>query len=149
MWKRLTEPLTATVIQAVVMWLWHAPSLFDRALDSRGGMSRSILASLLASLLFWVAMFRRRHGGYLLSAACLFVTSMVEGALGALMALSTVLGTPLMPQWAFPASGLILPLTSAWPGLSSIPGGAVHGAVAISLLYRWLSSEGGRTVHVR
>ena len=36
LWKRLTEPLTATAIQAVVMWMWHAPPLFDRALDSRG-----------------------------------------------------------------------------------------------------------------
>ena len=34
LWRRLTEPVTATAIQAVVMWAWHAPPLFDRALDS-------------------------------------------------------------------------------------------------------------------
>ena len=27
LWKRLTEPVTATAIQAVVMWVWHAPAL--------------------------------------------------------------------------------------------------------------------------
>src|SRR5436305_6739495 len=29
LWKRLTEPVTATLVQAVVMWTWHAPALFD------------------------------------------------------------------------------------------------------------------------
>ncbi|HEY8434250.1 MAG TPA: cytochrome c oxidase assembly protein, partial [Sphingomicrobium sp.] len=36
LWKRLTDPVTATAVQAVVMWAWHAPPLFDRALDSFG-----------------------------------------------------------------------------------------------------------------
>lgn len=150
LWKRLTEPLTATVIQAVVIWMWHAPSLFDRALASRSWHIAQHLSFVLASLLFWVAMFRRRHGGYLLSAACLFITSMVEGALGALMALSQspwyaayaamgISGIGLDPTTDQQLAGLIM-----W-----IPGGAVHGAAAVWLLYRWLSSEGGRTVHVR
>ena len=145
LWKRLTEPLTATAIQAVVMWLWHAPSLFDRALDSRGWHVAQHLSFVIASLLFWVAMFRRRHGGYLLSAACLFVTSMVEGALGALMALSAspwysgyaamgMSGIGLDPVTDQHLAGLIM-----W-----IPGGLVHGAVAIALLYRWLSSPDRR-----
>ena len=70
------------------MWAWHAPALFDRALDSRGWHVAQHLSFIVASLLFWSAMLNPRRGGYALSAACLFLTSLVEGALGALMALS-------------------------------------------------------------
>jgi len=87
LWQRMTEPVTATVVQAVVMWAWHAPALFDRALRSQGWHVAQHLSFIVASLAFWVAMLGRRRGGYLLSAACLFLTSLVEGALGALMAL--------------------------------------------------------------
>jgi cytochrome c oxidase assembly factor CtaG len=145
LWKRLTEPVTATIVQAVVMWLWHAPLLFDRALDSDAWHAAQHLSFVVASLLFWVAMLSPRRGGYLLSAACLFVTTLVEGALGALMALSqspwysdyaamSLSGIGLDPTTDQQLAGLIM-----W-----IPGGVLHGAAALLLLYRWLkTSEGG------
>ena len=150
LWRKLTEPITATVIQAVVMWAWHAPALFDRALDSRGWHVAQHLSFVVASLLFWSAMVNPRRGGHLMSAACLFLTSLVEGALGALMALSQspwyaayaamgITGIGVDPTTDQQLAGLIM-----W-----IPGGAVHGAAAVWLLYRWLSSEGGHAVHVR
>jgi cytochrome c oxidase assembly factor CtaG len=150
LWRQLTDPITATVIQGVVMWVWHAPALFDRALDSRGWHVAQHLSFIIASLLFWSAMLRPRRGGFLLSAACLFLTSLMEGALGALMALSQspwysayaamgVSGIGLDPTTDQQLAGLVM-----W-----IPGGVVHGAVALWLLYRWLSSEGGRAVRVR
>ena len=150
LWRTLTEPVTATALQSVVMWAWHAPALFDRALDSRGWHIAQHLSFVVASLLFWSAMLNPRRGGYLLSAGCLFVTSLVEGALGALMALSHspwyaayaamgMSGIGVDPTTDQQLAGLVM-----W-----IPGGAVHGAAAVWLLYRWLSSEGGRAVHVR
>ena len=81
-------PITATILQAVVMWVWHVPALFDRALASQGWHVAQHLCFIASSLLFWAAMIDTRRNSYLLSAACLFVTSLVEGALGALMALS-------------------------------------------------------------
>ena len=146
LWRRLTEPLTATAIQAIVMWLWHAPSLFDRALDSRGWHVAQHASFIVASLLFWVAMLHTRRGGYLLSAACLFLTSMVEGALGALMTFSAspwyagyaamgLSGIGLDPTTDQHLAGLLM-----W-----IPGGLVHVIAAVVLLYRWLTSgEQGR-----
>jgi putative membrane protein len=150
LWRSLTEPVTATLIQAVVMWLWHAPALFDRALDSRGWHIVQHMSFVAASLLFWSAMLQPRRGGYLLSAGCLFVTSLIEGALGALMALSQspwysayaamgMSGIGVDPTTDQQLAGLVM-----W-----IPGGAVHGGAAVWLLYRWLNSEGGRAVHVR
>ena len=151
LWRRLTEPITATVLQAVVMWLWHAPALFDRALDHPGWHIAQHLSFIAASLIFWSAMLNPRRGGYLLSAACLFLTSLVEGALGALMALSTspwyaayaamgVSGIGLDPTTDQQLAGLVM-----W-----IPGGLVHGAAALILLYRWLAiAEERHAIRVR
>jgi len=141
LWRRLTDPLTATALQGVVLWVWHAPALFDRALESDAWHAAQHLCFVAASLLFWSAMLDRRRGGYLLSAACLFLTTMIEGALGALMALSQspwyadyasmgVTGVGLDPTTDQQLAGLIM-----W-----IPGGVLHGGVALLLLYRWLTS---------
>ena len=145
LWRRLTEPVTATLIQAAVMWAWHAPSLFDRALESQGWHIAQHASFILASLLFWSAMLNPRRGGYLLSAACLFATSMIEGALGALMALSE---SPWYSAYAaMDLSGIGLDPTTdqQLAGLLMwVPGGLIHGAVAVALLYRWLSNTGER-----
>jgi cytochrome c oxidase assembly factor CtaG len=144
LWRRLTEPVTATIVQAAVLWAWHAPALFDRALDSGAWHAAQHLSFVAASLFFWVAMLDPRRGGYLLSAALLFLTSLVEGALGALMSLSHspwysayaamgVSGIGLDPTTDQQLAGLIM-----W-----IPGGVVHGAAARALLYRWLSTNEG------
>jgi putative membrane protein len=141
-WRRLTEPVTATIVQAVVMWAWHAPALFNRTLESQGWHVAQHLSFILASLLFWAAMLDSRRSSYLLSAACLFVTSLIEGALGALMALSMspwysayaamgMSGIGLDPTTDQQLAGLIM-----W-----IPGGLVHGGAALGLLYQWLKTS--------
>jgi putative membrane protein len=151
LWKRLTEPVTATVVQAVAMWAWHAPALFDRALSSPVWHAAQHLSFILASLVFWSAMLDPRRGGYLLSAACLFVTSLVEGALGALMALSA---SPWYAAYAVMGlSGLGMDPTSdqQLAGLIMwIPGGLVHGGAALVLLHAWLkASEGDHALSTR
>src|SRR4051812_42003828 len=55
LWRRLTEPVTATIVQGVVMWAWHAPILFDRALESSGWHIAQHASFFLSSLLFWWA----------------------------------------------------------------------------------------------
>jgi putative membrane protein len=147
LWKRLTEPVTATVVQGVVMWAWHAPPLFDRALDSFGWHMAQHSCFFLSSLLFWWAMLhpRSRSTGYGTSAACLFATSLIGGALGALMSFSS---SPWYAQYA--AMGMtgigIDPVDDQrLAGLIMwIPGGLVHGAAALAMFYKWLkASEGG------
>jgi cytochrome c oxidase assembly factor CtaG len=147
LWKRVTEPVTATAIQAVVMWMWHAPILFDRALESSGWHIAQHASFFVSSLLFWWAMLHPRGGrnGYGVSAASLFATSLIGGALGALMSLSNspwyadyaamgMTGIGLDPVDDQRLAGLIM-----W-----IPGGLVHGMAALALFYKWLkASEGG------
>ena len=143
LWRRLTEPVTATAIQAVVMWAWHAPILFDRALESFAWHIIQHACFFVSSLLFWWAMLhpRGRGAGYGVSAACLFVTSLIGGALGALMSFSSspwysdyaamgMTGIGLDPTADQQLAGLVM-----W-----IPGGLVHGVAALVFFYRWLKS---------
>jgi cytochrome c oxidase assembly factor CtaG len=147
LWRRLTEPITATIVQGAIMWVWHAPPLFDRALDGFGWHILQHACFLVSALLFWWAMLHPRGGsrGYGLSAACLFATSLIGGALGALMSLSSspwyadyaamgMTGIGLDPVEDQRLAGLIM-----W-----IPGGLVHGMAALVMFYKWLkASEGG------
>ena len=142
-YRRLTEPVTATIVQAVVMWAWHIPSLFDRTLESQGWHVAQHLSFVAASFLFWASILDHRRSSPAVSAGCLFATSLVEGALGALMTLSSspwyesyaameLTGIGLDPLVDQQLAGLIM-----W-----IPGGLLHAAVALALLYSMLNAGG-------
>lgn len=146
LWKWLTEPVTATAIQAVVMWVWHAPPLFDRALGSFGWHIAQHACFFVSSLLFWWAMLhpRERGSGYGVSAACLFATSLIGGALGALMSFSA---SPWYAQYAamgMTGIGLDPVDDQRLAGLIMwIPGGLVHASAALALAYKWLKASEG------
>jgi cytochrome c oxidase assembly factor CtaG len=141
LWSRLTEPVTATVLQAAALWLWHAPPLFDLALSNDNWHAAQHLSFLVSALLFWTAMLGRRgrHANTVaqrgIAALCLFATSVVSGALGALMAVSespwyagyAALGMApfgLSPAEDQQVAGLIM-----W-----VPGGLVHAVAALLLV---------------
>lgn len=140
----LTGAIVATIVQAAALWIWHMPALFDLALANEGWHAAQHLSFVLSALLFWTAMLGRRGAGATsagkraLAAFCLLATSIVTGALGALMAFSDspwyagyarFAGTPfgLSPAEDQQVAGLVM-----W-----IPGGMVH-AVAALLLFRTL-----------
>ena len=137
-WPVLTDPFVATAIQAVAIVGWHVPWLFDLALRHEGWHVAQHLSFLFSALLFWWAMLHGRgRAGALVSALCLFVTSMVGGGVGALMALAsspwyeayaTLGATPagLSPQQDQQLAGLLM-----W-----IPGGLYHLAAALWFLGR-------------
>ena len=143
-WRRLIEPLTATILQALVLWAWHAPPLFDRALASSGWHIVQHLSFIVSALIFWSAMLdpRQRHRQPAMLVGCLFATSIVSGALGALMAFSSspwYAGYRDMHLSAFglnPAQDQQIAGVLMW-----IPGGLVHMGVALALLAQLLRGE--------
>jgi cytochrome c oxidase assembly factor CtaG len=152
LWRRLTAPVTATVLQAVALWLWHMPSLFDLALAREGWHAAQHLSFLLSALLFWSAMLSARGGrasrigDQAAAALCLFATSVVSGALGAIMAFSESpwyagyahLGMApfgLTPAEDQQVAGLIM-----W-----VPGGLVHAGAALALVAAALRPAPERT----
>jgi cytochrome c oxidase assembly factor CtaG len=147
-WRALTVPIVATALQAVALWLWHAPPLFDLALAHDGWHIVQHLSFLCTALLFWWAMLCGRGEHRLgLAIGCLFFTAIVSGALGALMAFSS------SPWYAgYAASGLdAFGLTPAEDQqlaglLMWVPGGLVHAGAGLALLARRLADGGRRHV---
>jgi putative membrane protein len=144
-WRALTAPTTATLLQAVALWAWHAPRLFDLALANPGWHVVQHLSFLVTALLFWWAVLRGHEHRVGVSVGCLFFTATVSGALGALMAFSS------SPWYAgYAASGLdAFGLTPAEDQqlaglLMWIPGGVVHALAGLALFARRLGPEGGR-----
>jgi putative membrane protein len=158
-WDALTHPVVATLLQAAVLWGWHAPALFDLALTNEAWHAAQHISFLVTALFFWTAMLRGASAGTGgdrgaagqagLAALCLFATSLVSGALGALMALSqgpwyqaySALGMApfgLTPTEDQQVAGLLM-----W-----IPGGLVHAIAALiivtSLLRPTANAEGNQ-----
>lgn len=137
-WRFLTGPIAATLVQAAALWLWHAPALFDLALANDGWHAVQHLSFLVSALLFWTAMLGRRAAPGI-AALCLVATSVVSGALGALMAFATSpwyvgyarLG--MAPFGLSPAEDQQLAGLIMW-----VPGGLVHAGAALIVMRRIL-----------
>lgn len=133
-WRLFSDPAVATVLQAASLWIWHLPSLFDRALRSEGWHAAQHLSFFITALLFWSAMLGPRRNAWT-AAACLFATSMATGALGAFMAIS-------QSPWYGPYAALGLAAFGLTPAqdqqlagaLMWVPGGLLHAVVAIALI---------------
>lgn len=142
-WLFLSAPVTATLFQAAALWLWHAPALFDLALASEGWHAAQHLSFLVSALFFWTAMLGRRTPAGV-AALCLVVTSIVSGALGALMAFAPSpwyagyarLG--LAPFGLTPAEDQQLAGLLMW-----VPGGLVHAGAALLVMRRLLRPAHG------
>ena len=124
-WRALTQPLVATLFQLAVVWVAHAPRVFDWALQHPWAHAGQHIGLFVAAIAFWTAMLRRSKSAEgLANAALTFVTMLGIGALGALLTFSR------MPWYAPYAlddqrlGGLIM-----W-----IPGGLPYIAVALWLL---------------
>lgn len=139
-WRALTEPVTATLLQAAALWLWHMPTLFDRALASGSWHIAQHLCFLLTALLFWSAMLHRRAGagragGWITAALCLFATSVVSGALGAVMAFSESPWYAAYARMGMAPFGLTPAEDQQLAGLLMwVPGGLVHAGAALALV---------------
>ncbi len=87
----LRRPLAAWSLQALALWLWHAPDLYQAALVDERLHALEHLSFLGASLLFWWVLLHPHGerefglGGRLLY---LFTTALQSGLLGALLTFS-------------------------------------------------------------
>jgi cytochrome c oxidase assembly factor CtaG len=137
-WRFLSAPVTATLIQAAALWLWHAPVLFDLALASDGWHAAQHLSFLVGALLFWTAMLSRRTAPGM-AALCLVATSIVSGALGALMAFATSPWYAGYARLGMAPFGLTPSEDQQIAGLLMwVPGGLVHAAAALLMMRRVL-----------
>ncbi|HEY7385875.1 MAG TPA: cytochrome c oxidase assembly protein [Beijerinckiaceae bacterium] len=143
-WRWLTDPLVATILHGVALWMWHIPVLYEAALASGRLHWLQHVSFFATALLFWWSLLRgrARERGYGAAVIYLFATSLHSGFLGILLALAR---QPLYPaqtgaafQWGLTPledqqlAGLIM-----W-----VPAGLVYAAAALALAGLWIARSG-------
>ncbi len=130
--------ITATLLQAVVLWFWHAPVLYEAALSNDVIYALMELTLLGASVLFWIVM---RAAPAPTAALALVLTMVQMGMLGALL--------------VFAGSAIYAPhlaTTAAW-GITSLqdqqlaglimwaPAAGIYLVAALVMIARWIGPD--------
>jgi putative membrane protein len=89
-WRVVGNPTFAVLLHAAVLWVWHAPSLFEAALRSEAVHAVQHLSFFATAVLFWWTIVYGRYGriGYGVGVAFVFATATHGGVLGALFTLA-------------------------------------------------------------
>jgi cytochrome c oxidase assembly factor CtaG len=89
-WRKLVHPGVAWALHGGALWLWHAPLLFEAALESEAVHYLQHLTLLATALLFWASLLPRRADtkSRIVAVFSLFTTSIHATLLGALLTLS-------------------------------------------------------------
>ena len=139
-WRILAAAPGAWTLHLLVVWLWHAPRLFQASLANEWihGVQHSTF--LFSALLFWWALQKRARNGW--AALYVLTTAIHTGVLGALL---TFAPHPLYPAY--------LHTTGAW-GMSPledqqlgglimwVPAGLVLLGIAMWQFAQWLPTAG-------
>jgi len=141
-WKSVSAPLSAWLLSALALWLWHAPWLFDLTLHSDWTHAAQHLSFFLTALLFWWPVAQQPPAlGYGGGLAYVFTTALHTSVLGGLLTFaprawySSYLSTA--PAWHLTAledqqiGGLIM-----W-----IPAGTLLLIVSLVLLVKWMQES--------
>jgi putative membrane protein len=147
-WTVLLSPVVAWLVHALVLWLWHAPPLFEAALQNATIHDLQHLSFFVSALMFWAAMVESRKQEQQGAAIVyLFTTTVHTSVLGALITFALrpwyagYLQTPR--YWGLTAledqqlGGLIM-----W-----VPGSLVYIGIALALLVRWVRASETATAH--
>jgi putative membrane protein len=145
-WKWITTPLTAWVIHAAALWIWHVPFLFQATLRSDVVHTLQHVSFLGSALLFWWALIHGPQGalGYGVAALYVFTTSIHSGVLGALI---TFAGTVIYPAYLHSAvSWGVTPLEDQQLGglIMWVPAGLVYIVAGLALCAGWLRESDRR-----
>jgi cytochrome c oxidase assembly factor CtaG len=146
LWRVLTLPVFAWAVHGAVVWLWHAPVLYEAALQSEAVHAVQHATFVGTAVLFWWGLIYGRYGraAYGASALFVFLTMMHTGALGALFALSTSPYYPMYRERAL-AAGIDPVVDQQLAGLYMwIPSGIVLTVFGLALMLAWLSASDRR-----
>jgi putative membrane protein len=144
-WRFATEPLSAFLIHAVALWVWHIPYLFQATLKSDVVHTFQHFSFFGSALLFWWAIIAGQRGVASYGAAILylFATSIHSGILGALLTFSKAVLYPAYTEtqsWGLTAiedqqlGGLIM-----WA-----PAGLIYLGAGLIMFASWLHDSDKR-----
>ncbi|HYK50986.1 MAG TPA: cytochrome c oxidase assembly protein [Terriglobales bacterium] len=149
-WTFTSAPLSAWLVSALALWIWHLPWLFDQTLRSDSIHAAQHTTFLVTALIFWWPVVNRTSAlGYGGGLVYIFTTILHTSVLGALLTFAT---RPwyssyemTAPAWHLTAledqqiGGLIM-----W-----IPAGTVLLIVALVLLVKWIQESQTRWQYTR
>jgi putative membrane protein len=143
-WRALRHPGVAWALHGAALWLWHAPALFEAALESEAIHYLQHLTLLVTALLFWASLLPRRADSKmrLVAIFALFTTSLHSTLLGALLTLSPTVWYASYAG-AAGAGGLSALEDQQLAGLIMwVPAGLVYMGAALALLGACLRDDG-------
>jgi putative membrane protein len=149
-WTFASVPLSAWLMSALALWVWHIPWLFDQTLRSDWIHAAQHTTFLLTALIFWWPVVNRTaafgYGGGLIY---IFTTILHTSVLGALL---TFAPRPWYSAYVVTAPGWHLTaLEDQQIGglIMWIPAGTVLLLVALGLLVKWLQESQTRWQYTR
>jgi putative membrane protein len=149
-WRWLTRPLVAWALHGLVIWVWHAPALYEAAVRSEALHAVQHATFVATGVFFWWGLIYGRYGRAAYGASALFVfsTSVHTGVLGALF---TFAESPLYPLYASRAAdaGVDAMVDQQLAGLYMwIPAGLVFTLFGLAFVLAWLSDAERRAANL-
>ena len=146
-WRWLTMPQVAFALHGLVVWVWHAPALYEAAVRSDAIHTLQHGMFVGSAICFWWGLVYGRYGraGYGAAAFYVFVTSLHTGILGAIFTLSRA---PFYGVYAArtPAAGADAAADQQLAGLYMwIPAGLILMLAGLGLLVAWLAESDRRS----
>jgi len=142
-WRLLTAPLVAWAVHGLVLWVWHAPPLYNATVRNEGIHALQHAMFVASAALFWWGLLYGRYGraGYGAGVFYVFTTVVHTGLLGAML---TFAGIPLYSAYAAPAArrGIDALGDQQIAGLLMwIPAGIVLTLLGIALFAAWVGES--------
>jgi putative membrane protein len=142
-WRGISHPVSAWLLHAAALWIWHAPPLYEATLSSELAHFAQHASFFGTALLFWwgaLELARRTQDRQGLGVLYLFTTAVHSSVLGALLTFSLVLWYPIYanrtPLWG------LAPLADQQLGglLMWVPAGMIYVVATLMLVSAWLAA---------
>jgi len=146
-WRFVSHPMSATILHGVALWVWHAPPLYTLALENTGVHRLQHISFFVTALLFWWVLLHGRGQGRSMrvrdgiAVACLFITILHSGVLGALLTVSSRLWIPGQGALAGEFGLSALEDQQLAGILMWVPMGILYTGAALFFAYRWLTAN--------
>jgi putative membrane protein len=139
-WHAISNPFSAWLIHAAVLWAWHVPSWFEATIDNDFVHSLQHISFLGSALLFWWAVTHGpgRAAAYGMALVYLFTTALHSGLLGVLITFATRVWYPAYGETT--QSWGLTPLEDQQLGglIMWIPAGVVYVIAALAFMAGWV-----------
>ena len=144
-----SRPLAAWLLEALALWIWHVPALYQASLTSDWVHALQHLSFFATAVIFWSALYGVGRSAMSYGAATFYVfgTAVHCSALGALLTFSTVLWYPAY-QTTTHAWGLT-PLQDQQLGgvIMWVPSGLIFILIGLGVFAQWLRESDKRIAH--